>query len=278
MTIEVVDATTDLAHRGADVIAVWLRAAVADRGVATLAVSGGRTPGDLLAELATRDVPWAHLHLIQVDERLAPDGHGDRNLELLRRRFLDHRPLPDDHVHLLPVDDPDPLAAAARFSARLAAVAGSVIDVVQLGLGADGHTASLVPGDPAVEVTDRDVALTDVYQGRRRLTLTLPVLARARRRLWVIGGHEKAWALARVLAGDRSLPAARVPGDDSVWLVDRDAAAELPAHLMPGPTQDPATGPTRDPATNPTRDPATGPTQDPATDPTSRPIDQEHRP
>lgn len=231
MTVEVVS-TTDLARRGADVIAAWLSAAVQERGVATLAVSGGRTPGELLAALATRDLPWEHVHLVQVDERLAPDGHDDRNLTLLRTRFLDHRPLPADHVHLLPVTDRDPAGAAAGFDARLASVAGSppVFDVVQLGLGADGHTASLVPGDPVVDIADRDVALTGTYQGRRRLTLTLPALARARHRLWLVAGEDKAPALARVLAGDRSLPAAHVPREDSLWLVDRAAAARLPPH------------------------------------------------
>lgn len=229
MTLEVLETPQALAVRGADVLAHALRAAVAERGRATLAVSGGSTPSSMLALLAERDLPWKHVHLLQIDERVAPDGHPDRNLELLRDRFLSRRALPAAHVHAMPVSEHDPRVAAVRYAQVLVEVAGDppVLDVVQLGLGADGHTASLVPGDPVLDVHDRDVSVTGPYQGRRRLTCTFPLLARARQRVWLVSGAAKAGALTRVLAGDRSLPAGRLPPRDALWLVDRAATAEL---------------------------------------------------
>jgi len=125
----------------------------------------------------------------------------------------------------MPVETADLDQAAARYAQILVAVAGSppVIDLVHLGLGADGHTASLVPGDPVLDVTDADVALTRPYQGRRRMTLTYPVLNRARRVLWLITGADKAAMLGRLRRGDPTIPAGRVRQDDAVVLADRAA-------------------------------------------------------
>ncbi len=228
MRLEVAGTPEALAERAADVLADLLRATVRERGRATVAVSGGRTPGAMLAALAARTVPWEHVHVLQVDERIAPEGDPDRNLGLLRERFLDRLPGPAPTLHAMPVTAGDPDEAAARYAARLVELAGDppVLDVVQLGMGADGHTASLVPGDPVLEVTDREVAATGTYQGRRRLTATFPLLARARQRLWLVSGADKAAALARVRAGDRALPAARLPQRAARWLVDRAAAGE----------------------------------------------------
>lgn len=229
MSLEVLDSPAQLADRAAQVIARSLQAAVDERGRATLAVSGGSTPGRMLTALARRDLPWERIEVFQVDERIAAPEHPDRNLGLLRSCLLVQLPGPGPRVHPLPVELADPDVAATRAAVLLAERAGDppVLDVVQLGLGADGHTASLVPGDPALAVTDRDIAVTGPYQGRRRLTATFPLLARARQRVWLVSGGTKAGALARVLAGDRSLPAARVPTDHTCWLVDRDAAARL---------------------------------------------------
>lgn len=221
-----------LAERGADVLAGALRAAVRERGQATLAVSGGTTPGATLAALARREVAWAHVHVLQVDERIAPDGDADRNLSLLRARLLAGLPEPGPTLHAMPVTAADPWEAAAAYAERLVVLAGDppVLDVVQLGLGADGHTASLVPGDPVLDVVDRDVAVTGTYQGRRRLTATFPLLSRARQRVWLVAGADKAAALAGVQAGDRALPAARLPRHDARWLVDRAAAGGRHPH------------------------------------------------
>jgi 6-phosphogluconolactonase len=219
-----------LARLAAEEIATALRTAVAARGLATLAVSGGSTPGELLAALAVETLPWDRVHLFQVDERLAPAGHPDRNLELLRARLVHPRGLPDGQVHPMPVEDPDPEAAADRYARTLREVAGvpPVLDVVQLGLGADGHTASLLPDDPVLEVDDRDVAATGSYGGWRRLTLTLPTIARARTIVWLVRGADKRAMVSRLLAGDLAIPAGHVPADRAVLYADAAAAPGLP--------------------------------------------------
>src|SRR5262249_33831094 len=172
-------------------------------------------------------VPWDSVHVVQVDERVAPAGDPDRNLAHLRESLLVHAPLGPEQIHAMPVESPDLEAAAADYAKRLATLAGSppVIDLAHLGLGPDGHTASLVPGDPVLDVADRDVALTGgVYQGRRRMTLTYPVLDRARRVLWLVTGSEKVGMLERLLAGDRSIPAGRVRREHALVLADGAAA------------------------------------------------------
>jgi 6-phosphogluconolactonase len=220
----------DLARQAAAEIATALRTAVTARGQAILAVSGGSTPGDLLEALAAETLPWDRLHLFQVDERIAPARLPDRNLELLRRRLLTHRPLADGQVHPMPVEDPDPEAAAARYGRTLREFAGDppVLDVVQLGLGTDGHTASLVPEDPVLDVVDLDVAVTGSYGGWRRLTLTVPTVARARSILWLVAGADKRPTVARLLAGDPGIPASRVPPDRAVLFLDPAAAPRPP--------------------------------------------------
>jgi 6-phosphogluconolactonase len=165
-------------------------------------VSGGKTPWAMFAELVHHDLPWAAVQIFQVDERVAPDGDPDRNLSHLRQAL---GPAPADVV-AMPVTDADLDAAAAAYAARLP----DRFDLVHLGLGPDGHTASLVPGDPGLEVTDRLVAVTGVYQGHRRMTLTYTALARADQLLWLVSGEDKREALRKLLAGDRSIPAGRV--------------------------------------------------------------------
>lgn len=215
-----------VAERAAELIAGEARAAVAARGRFVLAVSGGQTPWVMLRALAGLDVPWADVHLVQVDERVAPAGDPDRNLTHLAESLVDHVPLPPERVYAMPVESADLEAGAAAYAATLREIAGAppVLDLVHLGLGPDGHTASLVPGDPALAVTQADVAITAPYRGRRRMTLTFPVLDRARRVLWVVTGAEKAEMLARLLTGDPGIPAGRVRQDRAVALVDRGAA------------------------------------------------------
>jgi 6-phosphogluconolactonase len=131
----------------------------------------------------------------------------------------------------MPVEEPDLQASAARYALTLQEVAGSppVLDLVHLGLGPDGHTASLVPGDPVLDVTDADVALTGVYQGRRRMTLTYPIINRSRRILWLVTGSEKAGMLVRLRDGDPSIPAGRVRQDQALVIADRAAAGQAQA-------------------------------------------------
>lgn len=229
MKVEVFDDTNSVAQAGAAAIAAHARAAIAANGRFVMAVSGGHTPWIIFGMLAREDVPWFGVHIFQVDERVVPEGHPDRNLTKLRESLLEHVPLPPDQIHAIPVETADLAAAAAQYSVILRNMAGSPpeLDLVHLGLGPDGHTASLVPGDPVLEISDADVAVTGIYQGRRRLTLTYPVLNRARRILWVVTGSEKAEILRRLSEGDLSIPAGRVRRDEAVVFADRTAAREL---------------------------------------------------
>ena len=227
MKIEVLANADAVARAAAALIAADARAAVGARGRFIVAISGGHTPWQMLRALADEQVPWEGVHVVQVDERVAPAGDPDRNLTHLRQSLLEHAPLRPEQVHAMPVEASDLDAAAAQYARALEGMAGTppVLDLAHLGLGPDGHTASLVPGDRVLEVTDRDVALTGgVYQGRRRMTLTYPVLDRARRILWVVTGAEKVTMLPRLRAGDRSIPAGRVRQEQALVLADRAAA------------------------------------------------------
>jgi 6-phosphogluconolactonase len=224
--LEVLADAEAAARRAATVIAAEARDAVAARGRFVVAVSGGRTPWQMLRVLAGEDVPWAGVHVVQVDERVAPAGHADRNLTHLLESLLERAPLRPDQVHPMDVEAPDLEAAAKRYADALSAIAGAppVIDLVHLGLGVDGHTASLVPRDPVLDAGDADVAVTGAYRGRRRLTLTYPIIDRARRVLWLVTGADKASMLERLQRADRTIPAGRVRQDRALVLADRDAA------------------------------------------------------
>jgi 6-phosphogluconolactonase len=203
------------AARAAGAVVAWqVRGAVAARGHASLAVSGGSSPAAMFAELARLGVPWAAVSVLQVDERFAPDGDPERNLTTQRAE------LPAEaRIHPMPVDDGDPGPYVSLVAE---------LDVVHLGLGEDGHTASLVPHDPVLEVMDVDVAVTGVYRGHRRMTLTYPALDRARAIVWLVTGEGKAAVLPRLLAADPSIPAGHVVQDRALVVADTAAAAELP--------------------------------------------------
>jgi 6-phosphogluconolactonase len=216
-----------VAKEAARVIAAEARSAVAARGRFVMAVSGGRTPWQMLRALAAEEMPWYAVHVVQVDERVAPAGDPDRNLTHLRESLLEHAPLPPEHLHAMPVEEADLDAAARDYARTLEKIAGTppVLDLAHLGLGPDGHTASLIPQDPVLNVGDRDVALTGVYQKRRRMTLTYPALNRSRRILWVVTGAEKEEMLRRLLDGDVSIPAGRIGREKALVLTDQPAAA-----------------------------------------------------
>jgi len=228
MKIEVFADAESVARQAAALIAADARAAVAARGSFVMAVSGGHTPWIMLRNLAQQDVPWNALHVVQVDERIAPAGDPDRNLTHLRESLLQNAPLRPEQIHAMPVDSPDLEAACKQYELTLRSIAGSpaVLDLAHLGLGPDGHTASLIPGDPVLNVEAADVALTGPYQGRRRMTLTYPILNRSRRVLWLVTGSEKAGMLARLRSGDESIPAGRILADRAIVLADRGAAGE----------------------------------------------------
>src|ERR1700722_10710040 len=228
MKLEVLDDADSVPQTAAATIAADARAAIAARGRYALAVSGGHTPWIMLRALANENVPWSGVHVYQVDERVAPAGDPDRNLTHLRESLLLHAPLTPEQVHAMPVESPDLQSAAAQYALALQQIVGSppVLDLVHLGLGPDGHTASLVPGDPVLKITDADVGVTGVYQGRQRMTLTYPALNRARRVLWVVTGSEKVEMLRRLMDGDESIPAGRVRREQALILADRAAAGK----------------------------------------------------
>lgn len=192
----------------------------------TLALSGGHTPLDMFAELARRDVDWDRVHVFQTDERVAPDDHPDRNLTTQRDSLFARIALPNENLHVMPVTDDDLEDGAARYERELREVCGVplVLNVVHLGLGSDGHTASLVPGDAVLGTRDRLVALTGEYRGRRRMTLTLPAINAADRIVWLVSGEDRAEALAALVHADASIPAARVRRDNAFVVADAAAA------------------------------------------------------
>lgn len=202
----------DLARAGAAHIAECAARAIGARGEFVMALSGGHSPLLTWRHLATLDLDWERITLFQVDERVAPAGDPDRNLRGLVEGLVPRQP----RIVAMPVDERDLDAAAAHYAELLP----DLFDLIHLGLGPDGHTASLVAGDPALETTDRLVTLTDVYQGRRRMTMTYPALERTRETLWIVSGPDVGDALERLLAGDASIPAGRVRRDDALVLSD----------------------------------------------------------
>lgn len=224
------DAVT-VARAAARFLATCARQAASEREGFTVAFSGGSTPSGMLASLVAEDLPWRRMHVFQVDERAAPRGSADRNLTQLEDALLGKTPLTSDAICAMPVEVSDLDSAADAYVASLRAHAGAppVLDVVHLGLGDDGHTASLVPGDAVLDVDDRDVAVTAGYRGHRRMTLTLPIINRARTRLWLVTGAGKAEMLARLMAGDAGIPAGRVGTQNAVVFADADATRGVSA-------------------------------------------------
>jgi 6-phosphogluconolactonase len=208
--LEVVADERAAARRAAELIAVAGAEAAAARGPFGLAMSGGRTPWAMLAILGElEEMPWPATELFQVDERIASPGSEDRNLT----HMVLGRPMP--------VTQRDYDAATRDYETSLP----ERFDLVHLGLGPDGHTASLVPGDPVLEVSDRRVAMTEAeYQGYRRMTLTYPAIDDARQILWLVTGAEKRDALAKLMGGDESIPAGRVRNEAMTIVADEAAA------------------------------------------------------
>jgi 6-phosphogluconolactonase len=217
--LEVLEDAEAAARRAAELIAQTAAEAIDSSGKFTLAASGGKEPWVMYRMLGDFDVDWERTEVFQVDERVAPDGDPDRNLTHL----LESLPEPArSRVRPMPVGEDDLERAASEYAELLP----KRLDLVHLGLGPDGHTASLVPGDSDLEVTDRRVAVSGTYQGHRRLTLTYPELERAGKLLWLITGESKREPLGWLLANEGSIPAGRVESDDSTVIADRDAASK----------------------------------------------------
>jgi 6-phosphogluconolactonase len=219
--LEVFDDIEEVHKRGAELIREAGHFAYNERGYFGLAVSGGLDPWPMFSQLEDGDLPWKATEIFQVDERVAPAGSDERNLtHLIESLSIGAQ----GSIRPMPVTAEDLEAAADRYAELLP----EALDLAHLGIGPDGHTASLVPGDPVLEVTDKRVAVTSGdYQGVRRMTLTYPELHRVRSLLWVVTGEEKVDALQKLLAQDPSTPSGRVePGGDSLILADRAAAPD----------------------------------------------------
>jgi 6-phosphogluconolactonase len=205
-----------LANAAASYVIGIAQQAVAEKGVFDFAVSGGKTPWGMFAALASLDMPWEHTIIYQVDERVAPEGDLDRNLTNLLQSLGNSRVL----VRPMPVNDVDLDEAVHEYASVLPAR----LDLVHLGLGPDGHTASLIPDDPVLNVEDQLIAMTGPYQGHPRMTMTYLALALADQLLWLITGTDKQGPLAKLLDGDTSIPAGRVTAAHSLIMADRSAS------------------------------------------------------
>ncbi len=233
---------------GAEAVAARLEAAVRARGVAFLALSGGSTPKGLYAQLADpagpfrARVPWQAVHVFWGDERHVPPDHPESNYRLAHDGLLAHVPVPPAHVHRIRGEEPDAAVAAAAYAREMAGAFGAHgrledgwprFDLALLGMGADGHTASLFPGTDAVhEATRWAVAVWVPQLQAHRISLTAPVLNRAAAVVFLVTGAEKAETLAAVLEGPRRVDvypsqAVRPVGGELLWLVDRAAGARL---------------------------------------------------
>jgi 6-phosphogluconolactonase len=223
----------EAAVAAAGLIAEQARLAIAARGKFVLALSRTHPRSPMVRSLSTQNLTWGKVYFVQVDERIAPAGHPDRNLTILLNALKD-TPVRPDQIHPMPVEAPDLQSAAANCAESLRELLGSppVLDLAHLGIGTDGHTASLVPDDPVNGITNTDVALTGVYQSRRRMTLTFPMLNRSRGILWLITGSEKAAMLARLHAADTSIPAGRVRQDNAIVFADQAAAEGIRADRL----------------------------------------------
>lgn len=227
MNVEIFADSVSLAQAGARFVATAARSAIAARGQFVLALSGGQTPWDMLGALVHEDVHWPAVHVVQVDERVAPDGATDRNLTQLLATPIGQ--LCGARIHAMPVLAPNLDQAARDYANLLERLAGSppILDLVHLGLGADGHTASLFPDDPLLTVVDADVGLSGVQLGRRRMTLTYPILNRSRQILWMISGSGKSDMVQHLCEGDTRIPAGRIKNERIQLYLDVAAAARL---------------------------------------------------
>jgi 6-phosphogluconolactonase len=231
MQVTVFETPETLAATAAELLATAAMASIHERGEFHIAMAGGSTPRATYELLANNPViPWPKVHVWFGDERCVPNDNAESNYRMVREALLDRTPIRSQNVHRMNGENADREAAAKAYEASLPAA----FDLVVLGMGEDGHTASLFPGSPAVGENERKVlAVTGPSQPAERLTLTPPALASARAKLILVSGANKADVLARVLVGP--LDVKQFPAQlarDGIWLVDKAAAARLPASVV----------------------------------------------
>lgn len=229
MEIRTFQSSNKVAKEAAIYIADRIRKQLAVKDFFTMAISGGRTPWEMIKKLATEDLPWDRINLFQVDERVAPDGHPDRNLTQLFNSIQDTKLMTQINIFPMHVVAEDIQQACEEYSETIQRVTkNGKFDLVHLGIGTDGHTASLIPGDGVLNVQDKDVAMTDhPYQGRQRMTLTYPIINRSEKILWVVTGEEKAEMLNKLLQQDPNIPAGKISQHRAILLTEECAAIAL---------------------------------------------------
>lgn len=236
--VEVLPNQTALIQRSLEIVLEKMHTAIAERGQVTIALAGGGTPKPLYEAIAQQNLPWDKIHVFWGDERYVPPEHPDSNQRMARLAWLDQVPIPPDNIHTMPTDEVDPAIAAAKHEAELKAFfnypdgAFPALDLVLLGIGDDGHTASLFPHTPALQVCDRAVTVGN-KDGQPRITLTVPVLNTARTVIFIVAGANKQTALAHIFAenDDTEVYPARLvhPLTGELWWLLDEAAGQFSA-------------------------------------------------
>lgn len=216
------ESAEEVAEQAAIHIAQSARKAIFDHGRFTMAISGGRTPWQMLKRLTKEKLSWEKIFIFQVDERIAPDSHPDRNLTQLFKTLEGSGLITRINIFHMHVTAEHLEEACEEYAKTIKEITETgQLDLIHLGMGTDGHTASLIPSDPVCNVMDKDVALTEnPYQGRIRMTLTLPLINRSKEILWVITGEEKQEMFDRLLSGDQSIPAGTISSQQAVVFTD----------------------------------------------------------
>lgn len=236
-TVEVLPNLASLIQRSLEITLAEIQFAIAQRGQCTLALAGGSTPKPLYEALATQDLPWEKIHIFWGDERYVPADHPDSNAGMARRAWLDRVPIPPNNIHPMPTDEVDPVLAADKYEHYLQAFfrmePGEYpsLDLILLGIGDDGHTASLFPRTDALQVCDRLITVGN-KDGQPRITFTIPLINYARCILFLVTGENKRTALSQIFAAEGSnidYPARFVQPSAGklVWLLDQSAGADL---------------------------------------------------
>lgn len=229
MEIRTFQSADQVAKEAASYIADRIRENIARKGHFTFAISGGRTPWAMIKELAKEDLPWEKTFLFQVDERIAPDTHPDRNLTQLFKVIEGSKLVLRLNIFPMRVNAEDLSEACADYESHINRMTGNgKLDLIHLGIGTDGHTASLVPDDPILEVMEKGVDITgNAYQGRLRMSLTYPLINQAEKILWVITGEEKAEMLNRLLHKDQSIPAGKIDQHHAIVLTEESTSVKI---------------------------------------------------
>lgn len=213
-----------------------LKDAIAQNGIATIALSGGNTPKPLYQALVLADIDWSRLHVFWGDERYVPSDHPESNEKMARQAWLNHVPLPPENIHPVLTHLADPADSAQQYEATIHQVCGTTsgqfpaFDLILLGIGDDGHTASLFPHTPSLEVRDRLITVGE-KSGQTRITFTYPLINNAHNVLFVLAGESKRPALKEIFAANSDFhqyPAFAVcPQGNLIWMMDQAAGEGL---------------------------------------------------